>query len=97
MRPIAEAHYYHPNQQGSSSIKSVLPAVVPVHYEQLSGVKDGSMAMAAYREAIAPGTTEKRKTEIEQELTEYCAFDTMAMVRLWEVFSGRSSGQPITQ
>jgi len=27
--PVAKGHYYHPSQQGSWSIKKVLPALVP--------------------------------------------------------------------
>ena len=42
--PIAEEHYYHPSQQGSWSIKKVLPAVAPdLRYDALPGVKDGGM------------------------------------------------------
>jgi hypothetical protein len=44
--------------------------------------------MDAFREAIAVGTTKERKREIERELREYCELDTLAMVRVWEVFGG---------
>ncbi len=88
--PIVQQYYYHPSQQGSWSIKEVLPAMVPeLSYEDLSGVKDGGMAMEAYVEAIAPNTLPARKAEIERELLQYCALDTEAMVRLWRVLSGR--------
>ena len=91
--PIAEEHYYHPSQQGSWSIKKVLPAVAPdLRYDALDGVKDGGMAMAAYMEAISPDTTSARKEQIERELREYCALDTLAMIKLWECFAGRKSG-----
>lgn len=87
--PIAEEHYYHPSQQGSWSIKQVLPAVVPeLCYDALDGVKNGGMAMDAYLEAISPGTSAERKGQIDRELRTYCALDTQAMVKLWEFFSG---------
>lgn len=87
--PVARQHYYHPSQQGSWSIKKVLPALCPdLDYAGLDGVQDGGMAMEAYREAVAPHTSASRKAEIERQLLAYCALDTQAMVRLWSVFSG---------
>ena len=89
--PIARNRYYHPSQQGSWSIKAVLPAAVPsLSYAALFGVKDGAMAIAAYFEAIRPDTTSARKNEISQQLLAYCRLDTFAMVRLWQYFNGRN-------
>ncbi len=88
--PIARNYYYHPSQNGSWSIKYVLPAICPdLHYSELEGVQDGQMAISAYQEAIKPDTTPARKAEIYSQLDKYCALDTLAMVRLWEFFSGR--------
>ena len=89
--PIARERYYHPSQQGSWSIKKVLPAVVPeLRYDALDGVQDGGMAMEAFLEAIHPDTHVERKKQIEQQLLAYCKLDTYAMVRLWRVFAGRT-------
>ncbi|MHB9118964.1 MAG: DUF2779 domain-containing protein [Burkholderiales bacterium] len=89
--PIARERYYHPSQQGSWSIKKVLPAVVPeLRYDALDGVQDGGMAMDAFLEGIHPSTSAERKTQIEQQLLAYCKLDTYAMVRLWQVFAGRA-------
>ncbi|MGC9164040.1 MAG: DUF2779 domain-containing protein, partial [Thiomonas sp.] len=87
--PIARQRYYHPAQQGSWSIKAVLPAAVPeLSYAALDGVQDGSGAQEAFLEAIAPDTDPRRKAELEKQLLAYCALDTYAMVRLWEVLAG---------
>lgn len=89
--PIARGHYYHPSQHGSWSIKSVLPAICPdLHYDQLDGIRDGGMAMTGFLEAIAPETPAARKAEIRRQLRAYCALDTLALVRLWSMFTGRS-------
>ncbi len=89
--PIAQARYYHPSQHGSWSIKKVLPAAVPeLRYDALEGVQDGGMAMEAFLEAIHPDSSAERKAEIEQQLLAYCQLDTYAMVRLWQVFAGRT-------
>lgn len=89
--PIARERYYHPSQQGSWSIKKVLPAVVPgLSYKTLDGVQDGGMAMEAFLEALNPEVGAVRKEELEAQLLAYCKLDTYAMVRLWQVFAGRT-------
>ena len=93
--PIVRSHYYHPSQHGSWSIKFVLPAIAPdLKYGDLEGVKDGRMAMAAYLEAILPRTCSERKGDIRNQLLTYCKLDSYAMVRLWQVLSGRDLTLP---
>jgi hypothetical protein len=88
---VAEQRYYHPSQQGSWSIKKVLPAIAPdLRYDALEGVQDGGLAMEAYLESLAPSTPVVRKHQIEQQLLAYCQLDTYAMVRIWQSFAGRS-------
>lgn len=76
---VAEQYYYHPSQEGSWSIKKVLPAVAPdLSYDNLVGVQNGGMAMNAYQEAISPLISDARKTEINEQLLAYCRLDTYA-------------------
>ena len=85
--PVVERHYYHPSQQGSWSIKKVLPAIAPdLSYEALEGVKDGGMAMDAYMEAQ---TRWADRDQIKKQLLDYCALDTYAMVRVWQYMADR--------
>ena len=89
--PIARTRYYHPSQRGSWSIKAVLPAVVPeLRYTDLAGVQDGGMAMDAFLQALHPDTDPAHKARLRTQLLAYCQLDTYAMVRLWQVFAGRS-------
>jgi hypothetical protein len=92
--PIARDFFYHPSQQGSWSIKKVLPNIAPdapeLRYDQLDGVRDGNMAMDAYLEAVHPRTQPTRKAELRQQLLQYCGLDTFGLVRLWQHFSGRA-------
>lgn len=91
LHPVTRENYYHPSQQGSWSIKAVLPAIAPeLSYKSLDGVQDGGMAMDAYLEAIHPDTLPERKAEIEKQLLAYCGLDTFAMVRLWQFLAGRN-------
>lgn len=88
--PIARERYYHPRQQGSWSIKRVLPAVAPdLRYDGLDGVQDGGAAMQAYAEAVRPETPSARRQQIQRQLLDYCHLDTLAMVRLWQFFAGQ--------
>ena len=85
--PVANEHYYHPNMRGSWSIKAVLPAIAPeLDYAKLEDVADGEGAQAAYREATQRETLPERKTRLESALRQYCARDTMAMVRVLRHF-----------
>lgn len=89
LHPIAKKRYYHPDQHGSWSLKAVLPAICPdLSYGDLEGVADGGAAADAFREAIADVTPSERQNQIKQELLKYCHLDTLALVRLWEVFRG---------
>ena len=88
--PITQAHYYHPAQQGSWSIKAVLPAVAPeLTYSDLEGVQNGGGAQAAFVEATHPDTPAARRQALRTQLWRYCRLDTFAMVRLWQYLSGR--------
>jgi hypothetical protein len=88
--PIVKRHYYHPAQEGSWSIKRVLPAMVPnLQYDDLNGVQDGGGAQLAYVEATDPKTSDGRRSEIERQLLEYCKLDTRAMVMIWQKLAGR--------
>lgn len=90
--PMAREYYYHPEMQGSWSLKSVLPTVaVDLDYSNLKEVTDGSSAQAAYLEIIAPDTRGERKAQLAEALRVYCERDTLAMVRVADFFAGRGS------
>jgi predicted RecB family nuclease len=93
--PVAKAHYYHPAQRGSWSIKNVLPSLFPeLDYTALEGVSDGGMAMEAYVEATTPAVSEERKAELRAQLEFYCHRDTYALVKVWSEFAGVAVGFP---
>lgn len=87
---VTRVHYYHPDQCGSWSLKSVLPTIAPeLAYDALDGVSNGLMAMTAYREAIHPQTSQSRKQRLHAQLLTYCQRDTEALYRIWQYFTGR--------
>lgn len=66
---------------GSTSIKKVLPVLVPdLSYEDME-IADGTAAMDGWAKMLAEPDPEKRNA-LRKSLLEYCALDTLAMVRL---------------
>ena len=79
--PIVKGNYYHPDFHGSFSIKSVLPAVAPdLGYDDLD-INDGHLASVWYARALVTADATERH-QIFDNLRNYCARDTLAMVEL---------------
>ena len=81
--PIARANYYHPAQNGSWSIKAVLPTIAPdLDYTALGEVSDGGDAPAAYLEMTDRRTSADRRDALATALRAYCGQDAAGMVRI---------------
>lgn len=70
-------YYYNFKMHGSSSIKSVLPALANISYDSLNGVENGIEAASSFVELKYSSNDEKEK--IKKEMLEYCNLDTKAM------------------
>lgn len=78
-------HVRHPDCLGSSSIKVVLPALVSeLSYKGL-GIADGNTASMRYLQTVTNQLPAEECATVYADLREYCAMDTMAMVRLLDV------------
>lgn len=87
---LTRQHYRHPALNGSYSLKTVLPTVdAELDHAALGEVKDGLTAQAAYHEASDPAVTPARRAELREALLEYCALDTLALVRVAHRLGGR--------
>jgi predicted RecB family nuclease len=83
--PVIRDHVYHPAFNGSYSLKSVLPALVPeMTYEGME-VADGRAAGLVWESLIGGRCGEPECPQKRQALLAYCAQDTLGMVRLLEV------------
>ncbi|WP_232478008.1 hypothetical protein [Caballeronia calidae] len=70
----------------------LLASVAPeLDYGRHDGIKNGAMAIDAFREALAPDTSAARRARIALQLNEHRPLDTLAMVRLWQLLSGRKA------
>lgn len=73
--------YYDRRMEGSCSLKHVLPAIDEgLSYEALGSVQNGEEAMHVYERM--DGMTAKQRAAMEKQLCEYCAMDTLAIVRI---------------
>jgi len=88
--PFRGRGYYHPDFNGSFSIKSVLPAMFPnddeLDYKKLGSIQNGGDAMDTFANLYL--LKDKSKLEdIRKDFLAYCRLDTLAMVRIWEKLS----------
>jgi hypothetical protein len=58
-------------------------------YEKLE-IQEGQMASLEYLRMIDPATSEEDREKIKKDLLEYCAQDTLAMVKIRDELLGRS-------
>jgi len=82
---FAKQHFVHPAFRGGTSIKDVLPVLVPeLSYEGMA-ISDGTMASERWWAMTAPGMSADERKSIEAALRDYCRQDSLAMYRIWRV------------
>lgn len=85
--PFNKFAYYHPKQEGSTSLKYVLPALTGRTYEDLE-IQEGQDASNRYArlvEAADAGALDKTEMkETLEYLDDYCSLDTEGMVLILE-------------
>lgn len=86
MKIFSDSLYIHPDFKGKTSIKKVLPVLCPdLDYSRL-GIRGGLEATIKwFRAATWTSLSDAERQQIFNDLLEYCALDTMAMVRIFEV------------
>ncbi len=76
-------HYVHPEFKGSTSIKYVLPALVPtLQYKEL-GIHGGAQASDAWWTMLCSSDVAEKEL-ISKDLKQYCCMDTYAMYAIWK-------------
>ncbi|WP_295099928.1 DUF2779 domain-containing protein [uncultured Candidatus Kuenenia sp.] len=91
--PFKAFYYYNYKQEGSASIKSVLPVLTGKGYDGME-IADGGTASNEYlRVTYGEGVTEKERKTVRKYLEEYCELDTMAMVKIVEKLIKISNGK----
>lgn len=87
--PFRSRMIYHPNMNGSASIKYVLPAFVrDMSYSNLE-IQNGGDASLSYYKCIKGLVNDIEREDIFQNLKEYCGLDTFAEVKLISVLNSK--------
>ncbi len=79
--PFRDCCFYSVKQNGSNSIKQVMPAICPQHandYQNLEQVHNGGEALALFPKMLKMSPNEKAIAR--KNMLEYCKLDTMSMV-----------------
>jgi hypothetical protein len=79
--PFRSFHYYHPLQNGSASLKKVLPAITGQGYDEMAIAK-GDDASLAYLRITFDDVSPEEAEMVRADLLSYCKMDTEGMVRI---------------
>jgi len=77
--PFRNFDYYNPNQNGSASLKAVLPAVTGKGYEDLD-INDGQLASMLFEKVTYGEVSDEERSKVQSDLAKYCALDTEGMI-----------------
>ena len=84
MDPFYKGWFVDHNFHGSSSIKKVLPVLVPdLSYAELS-IHDGETAKREWMDLVLHGKGSENRAKTFENLRSYCKLDTLAMVRIFD-------------
>ena len=83
MTPFANFAVYDPKQNGSCSMKAILPAFGIADYKTLT-ISSGDQAAANWLRLVTEKISTAEKESIRRSLLEYCRLDTYGMVRILE-------------
>ncbi len=83
LEPFRAFHFYDPNQHGSASLKSVLPALTGMTYDELK-IQKGDEASREYFRVMRPGFDSVERARVLRELEAYCSLDTLGLVAIVE-------------
>lgn len=86
--PFRGADYVHPDFQGSWSIKTVLPTLIPSMTYEGMPIHDGGGAQVAYANLMSGKLSPAATRKTLKDLKAYCGQDTMAMVQLLKHLEG---------
>lgn len=76
-------YYIHRDFRGGTSIKRILPVLVPeLSYNELE-IRDGGSAADTWNKIVSGSYSDAEKEKAEKDLKIYCGLDTYAMYSIW--------------
>ncbi len=83
MEVFSQQSYVHPGFLGRTSIKYVLPVLVPgFSYKDLA-IQEGGTASIRWNEAVTGQVSAEEAAKIRADLLVYCGLDSRAMLEIW--------------
>ena len=79
MKPFQQFWIHDAKQNGSCSLKNVLPVFTDSTYEGMA-IADGRRAMMEFERVVFGDVEESEKARVLDELRDYCKQDTQALV-----------------
>jgi Domain of unknown function(DUF2779) len=79
--PFRGFRYYHPRQNGSASMKAVLPALTGRGYDKLA-IQEGGAASREFLRVTYRQVSDAERRRVRLDLEEYCGLDTLGMVQI---------------
>jgi Domain of unknown function(DUF2779) len=81
--PFKRQMFVHPGFKGRTSIKMVLPTLVPtLSYNELA-IQEGATASDTWNKVVSGARKAATVAQERKNLLAYCALDTRAMVEIW--------------
>lgn len=90
LQTLTRSHAYHPDFQGSWSIKRVLPALVPSQSYTDLAVNDGAQAVLVWTRMQHPDTPQAESEALAEQLLAYCEMDTLALIHIRDALLQRA-------
>jgi len=79
--PFRNFYYYNPVQEGSASLKKVLPALTSLSYDDLD-IGNGLVALGSFMKIVSGSASAEEVASIRAALEKYCELDTYAEVEI---------------
>ena len=81
--PFKNFHYYHPAQEGSTSLKKVISPLTHLSYSELD-IRDGYAANFEFMKVRTGNVSREERSRILSGLEDYCRTDTIVLYHILE-------------
>ncbi|EQA34697.1 PF11074 domain protein [Leptospira inadai serovar Lyme str. 10] len=91
--PFWDFDYYHPDQDGTTSLKSVLPVLTGENYKNLT-INAGYLANSEFLRIKTETISEEERKRVQSDLKKYCRMDTYALILILRKLSEKLDWAP---
>ena len=91
--PFRGFRYHHPDQNGSNSMKAVLPALTGGGYDKLT-IQEGGTASREFLRVTFGDVPVAERRRVRKDLEAYCALDTLGMVQIVDKLKELTTKKP---